>query len=140
MQRRLFLTALGACVLPLPAAAQMITAQNELERAFLEALQDETARPAFRRELLASQVALALASDAPDAGPRLVRLNAEVQAGAIFTSTTRLDSVLGPASPRRVLAGRAAFERLRGQHVVLNYRLVPMLTLEPEDVEQYLSA
>ncbi|MBX3509961.1 MAG: SseB family protein [Hyphomonadaceae bacterium] len=122
-----------------PTPPPLITAQNELERAFLAALGDPEARPAFRRELMVSQIALALESAEPDAEPRQVAIGPQITAAAVFTSTERLNNVLGPSSARRVMSGRQAFERLRGQHIVLNYRLAPMLTLEPEDVEQYLA-
>jgi len=112
---------------------------NELERAFLAALNDPTQRAVFRRVLLESQVALALASDEHDAPPRLLDLGDNREAGFVFTSNERLSVVLGPGVPRRVMSGRQALERLRGKHVVLNWRLAPMLTLEPADVESYLS-
>lgn len=141
MKRRVFLaTALAA--LPGLALAQgapaLITPQNDLERAFLAALSNEAARPAFRRALMTNPVALALATTAPDSGPREVPLTATLRAAAVFTSEARLTGVLGPASARRVLPGRDAFTLLRGRHVVLNFRLAPMLTLEPEDVASYL--
>lgn len=58
----------------------------------------------------------------------------------VFTSNARIDSVLGPAAPRATMTGRAALERLRGRHVLINARLAPMLVLEPEDVAAYLTA
>lgn len=143
MHRRVFLaTALAA--LPCAALAQtgpppLITPQNELERAFLAALNDPQARPEFRRTLMTNLVALAMASDAPDSAPREVPIRAGQRAAALFTSVTRLNGVLGPASARRIMSGREAFTLLRGRHVVLNYRLAPMLTLEPEDIEAYLA-
>lgn len=124
---------------PRPPAPTLITPENELERAFIAALADASQRQAFRREFLASQVALAMTSDAADAAPREVELRPELRAAAIFTSTTRLNGVLGPASARRVLSGRQALTLLRGKNVVLNYRLAPMLTLEPTDVAEWLS-
>jgi hypothetical protein len=39
-----------------------------------------------------------------------------------------------------MIAGRAAFERARGKNIVINYHLIPMLTLEPDDVASYLAA
>lgn len=117
----------------------LITPQNELERSFLAALRDPSARPAFRRELMVSQIALALSSSGADAAPREVAIGPGRTAVAIFTSVDRLNGVFGPASARRVMSGRQAFELLRSRHVVLNYRLAPMLTLEPEDVAQYLA-
>lgn len=142
MQRRMFLAGMGALALPANAYAQRgapIIPENELERAFVAALSDPAARPLFRRALMASQVALAMASSAADSAPREVALQTGA-AAAVFTSAGRLNGVLGPAAARRMLTGRAAFERLQGQRVVLNYRLVPMLTLDPEDVAAYLGA
>lgn len=127
-----------------PAAAPRepppITPQNDLERAFLAALRNPAARPAFRRQLLDSHVTLALTASAPDAPAFELPLREGVTAGLIFTSPARLDSVLGPSAPRAVLTGRAALTRLRGRNVILNARLTPMLTLEAEDVEAYLAA
>jgi len=148
MLRRSVLTAFGALALPSAALAQaalpqpiqgglgltQITPENALERAFIAAFANEAERPAFRRQLLASQVALALDNSAEEApvfiGPRA--------AAMIFTSAARLDYVLGPASPRRILRGRDALARLAANHIVLNYRLLPMLTLEPADIQALL--
>ncbi len=152
MRRRAFLT-LSLAALASAANAQDVAApgvtfgaapprqiepQNALEYSFLAAMGSEALRPAFRRQLLESRVVLALASSAPDAAPREISPRAGVHAGLIFTGGARLDSVLGPGAPRVMLNGRAALERLRGKHVVINARLVPMLVLEPEDVAHYL--
>jgi len=120
------------------AQPTLITPQNELERSFIAALRNADARPLFRRELMVSQIAVAFVSNAPDAAPREVAVRPGLSACAIFTSVDRLNGVLGPTSGRRVMRGRDAFALLRGRHVVLNYQLAPMLTLEPEDVAQYL--
>lgn len=148
MQRRTFLIAgLGAVTLPRAAYAQapaaaptQIEAENELERAFLSAFRDPSARPGFRRELLASRVALALANSAADSPPRMQQVREDLRVGLIYSSASRLAGVLGPAAPRIVLTGRDALARLTGQHVAFNFRLVPMLTLEPEDVAEYLAS
>ena len=148
MRRRTFLSAVFAA-LPSLALAQntgtlaptrpaVITPQNELERAFLAALNDAAQRNAFRREFLVSQVSVAMASDASDAAPREVQVRPGLNAGAVFTSPARQSGVLGPASARRVMSGREALTLLRGKNVVLNYRLAPMLTLEPADVAEWL--
>lgn len=130
---------------PPPAAAPgvsigptEITPENALEYTFVAANSAEAMRPAFRRQFLDSHVALALASDAPNAEPREIEPREGVRAGLVFTSNARLDAVLGPAAPRATLTGRAALTRLRGKHVIINARLAPMLVLEPEDVAHYL--
>lgn len=145
MRRRHFVaTTLAAAALPSWARAQaafslgQIQPENELERAFLGAFRDPDQRPAFRRELLVSQVALALANSAPDSPPRFMALPNQARAGLIYSSSTRLSGVLGPAAARVVLSGREALTRLSGENVAFNYRLVPMLTLEPADVAEYL--
>lgn len=165
MHRRFLLaSALGAWCLPLGARAQstppntssggaqvaapgvsvgpqrssQIEPQNTLEYAFLAAMGSEALRPAFRRQFLDSRVVLALASSAPDAPPREISPREGVRAGLIFTSSARIDAALGPGAGRVFLTGRAALERLRGKHVVINARLAPMLVLEPEDVARYL--
>ena len=50
-----------------------------------------------------------------------------------------MDAVLGADAPRIMLNGRAALERLRGKNAVINFRLVPMLTLDDEDIAVYLA-
>lgn len=112
---------------------------NALERTFVAALDNAAMRPVFRRQLLESHVAIALASNAPDAPPLEMSLREGVSSAVIFTSAERLDQVLGPSSPRAVMTGRAALERLRGKNVIINLRLMPMLTLEAEDVDRYLA-
>lgn len=160
MNRRFFLIA-AACATPDLALAQSprqanptategarqsttlfqpIVPQTDLERTFLAAFSDEEMRTAFRRQFLESQVVLALASNAPDAGPREgPRLPNNSRPTFVFTTSTRMDSVLGPASPRRAMTGRAALERLRGRYLFINYGLEPMLTLEPDDVARFLA-
>lgn len=160
MQRRTFLLTLGGGVaLPALAFAQqqeqpetppaasgvtlggprpVIEPQNALEFAFVSALTNENMRPIFRRYLLDTHVALALSGPAGDAAPLEIRVRSDFSAGAIFTSAARLQSVLGVNAPHVMINGRAAFERLNGKNVVINYRLVPMLTLEPTDVATYL--
>jgi hypothetical protein len=121
-----------------PPAAAPITPQNALETTFVAALTDEQMRPVFRRQLLEAPVALVLASSAPDAPPREFPVRDGVTTSAVFTSSTRLDTVLGPAASRTIVTGRDALTRLRGKNVVINPGLVPMLTLEAEDVELWL--
>ncbi|GAM98551.1 hypothetical protein U91I_02186 [alpha proteobacterium U9-1i] len=116
-----------------------IQPENALERAFLDAFRDPALRPGFRRELLTAQVALALANTAPDSPPRMMQVREDLSVGLIYSSATRLAGVLGPAAPRAMMTGRQALTRLAGQHVAFNLRLVPMLTLEPEDIAEYLA-
>ncbi len=147
MNRRAFLVC-GAVATVAPGLAQgqqqgvaltQIYPENDLERAFINAFTNPDQRLEFRRQLLEGQVSLALASNAPDAPPRLSAMpDGRGQAGFVFTSASRQSSVFGPASPRQITRGRLALRRLIGKHIVLNYRLAPMLTLEPEDVAAYL--
>jgi hypothetical protein len=143
-RRTLLLTAAVALAAPRLAAAQAdmpaleIDPQNELEEVFVQAVDRRDLRAVFRRRLLQSRVVLALASNAPDSPPREISPSEGVHAGLIFTGTQRMDTVLGPMAPRVSLTGRAALERLRGRHVIVNAQLVPMLVLEPEDVAAYL--
>jgi hypothetical protein len=152
MRRRSFVTAaIAAGLVPSLARAQTVAptatpiAQGEiepatpLERAFVMAFTDQRMRPIFRQYFLDTSVALALAGPGNDAAPLEVEVREGWHAGAIYTSAARLDAVLGADAPRIVLNGRAALERLRGKNAVLNYRLVPMLTLDHEDVATYLS-
>ncbi len=116
-----------------------IRPSNQLETSFLAAFENEDARPAFRQELLRAPVALAMANAEPDSAPREVVLAGDLRACALFTSVDRLAGVLGPAAARIVVPGREALTRVRGKNAVLNYRLLPMLTLEPADIEALLA-
>ncbi|MGD9966654.1 MAG: hypothetical protein AB7T59_09055 [Hyphomonadaceae bacterium] len=116
-----------------------IVPETDLERTFLAAFSDESMRTAFRRQLLESQIVLALANNAPDAPPLERDLPNNNRAAFIFTSLARAEAVMGPAAPRRLMTGRAALERLRGKYLIVNYSLEPMLTLEPDDIERFLA-
>jgi hypothetical protein len=116
----------------------VITPTNALEYAFVSALTNENMRPIFRRYLMETHVALALASPEEDAPPRELRVREGFTAGAIFTSEERLKHVLGEDAPHIIINGRAAFTRLAGKNIVINPGLAPMLTLEPPDVAAYL--
>lgn len=149
MRRRTFVAAaLAGAATPLAAHAQgfsvaPITPANALEEAFIAALNSPQARPVFRRRLLREPVTLALATGEPDAGPLSVPVPTQgggrLVCAAVFTSSERLISVLGGEAHFANMTGRAALTRLTGQNVVLNYRLIPMLTLEPADVAEYLA-
>ena len=115
-----------------------ITPQNALEYAFVSALTNENMRPIFRRYLMETHVALALASAEDDAPVRELRVREGFTAGAIFTSEQRLTQALGADAPHIMINGRAALTRLVGKNVVINPGFVPMLTLEPTDVAAYL--
>jgi hypothetical protein len=144
MRRRSFLAGAALLAAPFEAAAQAglsltpIQPENALERAFLAALANEAMRPPFRRQLLVQPVTLALESAEPDAAARTVALVQGGQATAIFTSAARLTGVLGAEAASVTLPGREILTRVRAQRLVLNYRLLPMLTLDPEDVERIL--
>lgn len=151
MRRRSFITAaLAAGLTPslahgqtapaaTPVAQAAISPATPLERAFVMAFGDQRMRPIFRQYFLTTNVALALAGSGNDADPLEVDVREGWRGGAIFTTAARLDSVLGADAPRIMLNGRAALERLSGKNAVLNYRLVPMLTLDSEDVATYLA-
>ena len=121
-----------------PISQEPIDPTTPLEFAFVQAQVDAGMRPVFRQYLLDRSVVLAV-SEGPDQAPREVQVRDGFLAGAIFTSAARMDAVLGADAPRIVLNGRAALERLRGKNAVINFRLVPMLTLDDEDVARYLA-
>jgi hypothetical protein len=121
-----------------PVSSDPIDPATPLEFAFVAALDDARMRPIFRRYLLDTSVVLALAEGSEPA-PREVQVRTDFTAGAIFTTTARMDAVLGADAPRIILNGRAALERLRGKNAVINFRLVPMLTLDDEDITAYLA-
>src|SRR5262249_24433138 len=126
------------------AAPAPIRPQNPLESAFVAAFTRESARPVFRHLLMTSQIAVAMADAKPESAPLMVDVSAEVtggaafHGGAIFTPLDRLHAALGPDAPSAMMTGRSALERLRGRSVVLNVHLVPVLTLEADDVSHYL--
>ncbi len=125
---------------PTPPPQGPIDPVNALEYAFVAALTDARMRPVFRQYLVNTHVVLALSSADQNSAPLEIDVRPDFRAAAIFTSAQRVDEVLGPNAPRIVINGRAAFERVAGKNVVINYRLVPMLTLEPADVAAYLES
>ena len=68
----------------------------------------------------------------------LIWLIPNKRAALIFTSGALLDQRLGPATPRVSLTGRAALQRLRENHVVINFGYAPMLMLDPPGVAGFL--
>lgn len=121
-----------------PVNAEPIDPQTPLEMAFVQAQTNPRMRPIFRAYLLERSVVLAIA-EAGSETPREVQVRDGFVAGAIFTTAARMDAVLGADAPRISLNGRAALERCRGKNAVLNFRLMPMLTLDAEDVAAYLA-
>lgn len=150
MRRRSFLTATLSALAITPAFAQtptpnvlpIIEPQNELERALLTATDagaGEPQRDAFRRLFLNSNVALALSSNAPDAPPAQIEPRAGYRTCLIFTSSARVTEIMGDGSPRIVLSGRQALERVRGANVVININRRPFITLDAAGVEGFLT-
>lgn len=123
----------------------LITPRNALERAFVTATDDaatEAARAAaraeFRRLFLSSQVALALSSTTPDAPPRQIEVHGQPTC-LIFTSSARATEVMGAQSPRVIVTGREALERVRGANVIVNINLRPFLALDTAGVESFIA-
>jgi len=126
-----------------PAAApqpelQAYEPNNALERAFIAAYQNETMRPAFRRQFLDSHVFVVMQSNAPDAQPRLAPMRGADRAAFVFTSPDLLDRRMGPETPRLALTGRAALQRLHANYVVIDVGYAPMLMLDPAGVAGFL--
>lgn len=114
---------------------------NALERAFVGAALQESQRAAFRRIFLDAEVALATISADANAAPRLVRLGPAGEASLIFTSDARATQIMGARSPRQLMTGRQALQRLRGAHlVIININLDPYLTLDAAGVDAFLGA
>lgn len=123
----------------------LITPRNALERAFVTATDDTAteavraaARAEFRRLFLSSQVALALSSTTPDAPPRQIDVHGAPTC-LIFTSSARATEVMGAQSPRVILTGHEALERVRGANVIVNINLRPFLALDAEGVEGFIA-
>jgi hypothetical protein len=127
-----------------PAAAlfagpQPIRPVNALENAFVAALTNPDMRPVFRRLFLDSQVALALETTGGDeARVRTVPIQNNVRAAAIFTTPERLRAILGDDAPFATLSGRDALARVRANNAAINFMWAPMLTLEPDDIANWL--
>jgi hypothetical protein len=114
---------------------------NDLERAFVTAAHQASARAAFRRTFLSSQVALATMSAAANAPAREIRLGPGGDACLIFTSNARATQIMGANSPRQLMTGREALERIRGAHlVIININMDPYLTLDAAGIEAFLGA
>jgi hypothetical protein len=150
MHRRAFVTAALAALAATqasaqtqtPAATPFIEPQNELERALVAATDQgagDAQRNAFRRLFLRSNVALALSANAPEAPPAQIQLPGGVNTCLIFTSSARATEIMGESTPRIVLTGRQALERVRGTNVVININRRPYLTLDAAGVDGFLS-
>ncbi|MBI3439852.1 MAG: hypothetical protein HY054_14595 [Proteobacteria bacterium] len=125
---------------PTPARAATEPA-NELERAFINAARQASARVAFRHTFLESQVALATVSADANAAPREIRLGPGGEACLIFTSDARATQIMGPNAPRQLMTGRQALERIRGAPlVIININMDPYLTLDTAGIEAFLAA
>lgn len=150
MRRRMFLTATLAALAAAPALAQsqtlnlrpFIEPQNDLERALLAATDQgagEPQRDAFRRLFLRSDVALVLSANAPDSPPAQIEPRPGYYSCLIFTSSARVTEVMSDGTPRIVLSGRQALERVRGTNVVINLNRRPFIVLDPAGVEGFLA-
>lgn len=150
MRRRTFFAAALALAVSPAALAQtttprptpLIEPQNELERALIAATDPgsgEPQRDAFRRLFLRSDVALALSSNSPDAPPAQIEPRPGYQTCLIFTSSARAAEIMGASTPRIVLTGRQALERVRGANVVININRRPYITLDAEGIEGFLA-
>lgn len=114
---------------------------NDLERAFISAAHQASARAAFRRTFLTSQVALATMTAAANSPARQVRLGPGGDACLIFTSNARATQIMGSQAPRQLMTGREALERIRGAHlVIININMDPYLTLDAAGIEGFLGA
>jgi hypothetical protein len=117
-------------------------AQNDLEEDFIAAFNTPSRRLAFRHAMVLNPLTLALDAAGDNARPLMVEVMLRTGAFrgvAVFTSPARLVSVLGEHAPSTTEPGRDILERLRGHNVVLNYRLIPVLTLDASDVADYLA-
>ncbi len=151
MRRRTLLSALLASLAapltshaqtPAPSVLPVIEPQNALERALIAATDPgagEPERDAFRRLFLRSEVALALSANAPEAPPAQIEPRPGYRTCLIFTSSARATEIMGADTPRLVLNGREALERVRGANVVININRRPFVTLDAEGVEGFLA-
>ena len=113
---------------------------NALERAFVTAASEESARAGFRRLFLRSQVALATVATTADAAARTIPMGPGGEACLIFTSNARASEVMGAHAPRLMMTGRQALERVRGAPLlIININLQPYLTLDAAGIESFLA-
>jgi hypothetical protein len=123
------------------ATRTAIQPANDLERAFINAAHQASARTAFRHTFLTSQVALATTTAAANSPAREIRLGPGGDACLIFTSNARATQIMGAQAPRQLMTGREALERIRGAHlVIININMDPYLTLDAAGIEAFLAA
>jgi hypothetical protein len=150
MRRRTFLTATLAALAASSALAQtqtvnlapFIEPRNDLERALLAATDEgagEPQRDAFRRLFLRSEVALVLSANAPDSPPAQIEPRPGYHTCLIFTSSARVTEIMSDGTPRIVLTGRQALERVRGTNVVINLNRRPFIVLDAAGVDGFLA-
>ena len=80
-----------------------------------------------------------LSANAPDAPPAQIEPRPGFPTCLIFTSSARVTEIMGASTPRVVLSGRDALERVRGTNVVININRRPFVTLDAEGVEGFLA-
>jgi hypothetical protein len=146
MRRRTFLTATLAALAASSAFAQnlmpVIEPQNDLERALIAATDagaGEPQRDMFRRLFLRSEVALVLSANAPESPPAQIEPRQGYHTCLIFTSSARVTEIMSDSTPRIVLTGRQALERVRGTNVVINLNRRPFIVLDAAGVEGFLA-
>jgi hypothetical protein len=106
--------------------------ENELEQAMLLAASQESARPAFYRLLLDSEL-VALGELGDTISIETVENNGQ-KFHPVFTSERRLDDFVREKRPCFRLNGRVLFESTRGASFVINPGSELVKTLSPEEI------
>jgi hypothetical protein len=110
---------------------------NELEQAMLLAASQESARPAFYRLLLNSD--LWVLGELTDRISIETVENAGKKYHPVFTAEQRIDALVREPIPRFAMNGRLLFASTRGADFVINPGSELVKTLSPEEVAWFLA-
>ncbi len=112
--------------------------ENELEKAMLLAASDQSARPAFYRLLIESE--LVLLGELGEGMSLDTVENAGVRYHPLFTSLARLKALGVEQRPHFRMQGRILFESTRGASFAINPGSELGKTLSPEEVAWFLDS
>ncbi len=114
------------------------TPENELEKAMLLAASDQSARPAFYRLLIDSE--LVVLGELGEGMSLDTAENAGMKYHPVFTSMARLKALAVEQRPHFRMQGRLLFESTRGASFVINPGSELGKTLTPEEISSFLDA
>lgn len=112
------------------------TPENELEKAMLRAVSDDSARPAFYRQLLDSE--LVVLGEIGETMSLETVSNGKESYHPVFTSQKRLTDFMAEATANFRIPGRVLFHSTRGAQFVLNPGAEVGKTLTIEEIAWFL--